>query len=93
MRIFTSENSLAVMAVVLTLLLIALGVFKYQTKDFRPNASEADAAPGGYALIQGKILEQLNSFQDCDASKQRYLDRQQDKPKDDRLVLCVAMGK
>ena len=46
MRIFTSENSLAVMALVFTLLLIALGVFEYQTKDFRLNASEADAASG-----------------------------------------------
>ena len=93
MRIFTSENSLAIMAVVFTLLLIALGVFEYQTKDFRLNAFEADAAPGEYVLIQGKILAQLNSPQDCDASKERYLDRQQDKPKDDRLVLCVVMSK
>lgn len=93
MRIFTSENSLAIMALVFTLLLVALGVFEYQTKDFRLNASEANAAPGGYVLIQGKILAQLSSLKDCDASKQRYLDRQQDKPTDDQLVLCVVMEK
>jgi hypothetical protein len=93
MRIFTSENSLAIIAVVLTLLLIAIGVFEYQTKDTGPNASERDTAPKRYTLIQGRHLAQFNGLQDCDASKQHYLDRQQDKPKDNQLVLCVAAGK
>ncbi len=81
------------MAVVFTLLLIAIGVFEYQTKDIGLNAPERDTSPRRYTLIQGKHLAQFNSLQDCDASKQRYLDRQHDDSKDNQLALCVAAGK